>query len=162
MSCLGQTGYHLDKNLWFKTLSCFVMNIKFIFSNFNFITPTLSPCWCLTHKQLENAGHCILSNVATDALVLQYPQCWLKIHCIVPVSYINNTFIGNIKKQNNIWTKIPQLFKVCAVDRGYTTLDHPGYLPWLCNSRWPHYPRFSVNESITSHNPTIWHSLGQS
>ena len=30
----------------------------------------------LNHKQLETHG-CVPSTVATDALVLQYPQCWL-------------------------------------------------------------------------------------
>ena len=53
----------------------------------------------LTHKQLETHG-CVLSTVPTDALVLkapgyQYPQCWLNIHCIGPVSYRNITGIGN-------------------------------------------------------------------
>ena len=39
----------------------------------------------LTPKQLE----CVLSIVVTDALVLKhqtYPQCWLNIHCVGPVS----------------------------------------------------------------------------
>ena len=69
-----------------------------------------------------------LNNVATDALVLkhqavswcpgakapgrQYPQSWLNIYCIGPVSHKNVTISGNnMRKQYYILTKITQSFK---------------------------------------------------
>ena len=58
------------------------------------IVPVCNESWnenrhsySLTLKHREMHG-CVVSIVATDALVPghQYPQCWLNIHCIGPVS----------------------------------------------------------------------------
>ena len=62
----------------------------------------------LTLKHRETHG-CVVSTVATDALVLpghQYPQCWLNIHCIGPVSYKNIAQkVNSIRKWNPILKK---------------------------------------------------------
>ena len=51
----------------------------------------------LTLKHRETHG-CIVSTVATDALVLK-PQCWLNIPCMGTISYKNITLmLDNIRK----------------------------------------------------------------
>ena len=58
----------------------------------------------LTLKHRETHG-CVVSTAA-KAPGHQYPQCWLNIHCIGPVSYKNTTLmLDNIRKSNYILKK---------------------------------------------------------
>ena len=63
----------------------------------------------LTHKQLETwlqTQYCSYWCPGAKAPGRQYPQCWLNIRSIGPVSYRNITFTGNnIRKENYILKK---------------------------------------------------------
>ena len=82
--------------------------------NFSEISDVFSQ---LTLKHRETHG-CIVSTVATDALVLkapghQYPQCWPNIHCVGPVSYRKNIAhkVNSIRKGKTFWKKMTQSLK---------------------------------------------------
>ena len=63
----------------------------------------------LTHKQQEMHG-CVLSTgywcLGAKALGPRYPQCWLNLRCIGPVSYRYITFVRvNVRQKKTFWKK---------------------------------------------------------
>ena len=77
---------------------------------------------CITQPQWVNpwtlgnawvrSQHCGYWSPGVKAPGHQYPQCWLNIHCIGPISYKDIAHkVNSIRKWNHILKKITQSFK---------------------------------------------------
>ena len=56
----------------------------------------------------------------------QYPQCWLNIHCIGPVSYTTIAHkVNSVRKWNHVFKKMTQSFKLQPYLPGTSELNEP-------------------------------------